>query len=523
MPTDARSASQAELQRYLEQLYGNSSFYKMMMSPQNTKNLLIQGAAAQDSQPSPAPISSITQNLSPAPRVTSPAARMTHPKLDPGNASPWNAQPNAYPEQLHDSGIAQIIANRNARMSVSNAIPNMNLTPQAKRPTGQIGTPNQTIMNLEAARAKVDANAAKPGFGSPGKTSLQLDPNLNASNPLADIEAQIRALAGTPDIPEHWISPYSQSYLNQLGDRLSQAGSEAQQQFQGAIGDVVNNYAQGNQVRDTTNAALANELQTSGGNIGINYAASNQGQQAKSDAEYLSQMSGANQATDTSFMSKMGEMAALSGNNLGFQAREGLLTPKQFVGREGGLSEGDSALLSFLGSKYGMEKDSQDLITKLAADAATKSATAAKIPDFTKYMNQPTQSASTTTAQKNPLVPQAIEGITNPAMKAAAISVYNAAGSNPVQALADIEKQITDLGPAPRLLSGVGGHGAPGYGPFIKYRDQLAQLNDLRDFFMPLSTGWNAVPEEVSTTDKSSQDMLTPELLAYLMAQMANG
>jgi hypothetical protein len=122
------------------------------------------------------------------------------------------------------------------------------------------------------------------------------------------------------------------------------------------------------------------------------------------------------------------------------------------------------------------------------------------------------------------LVPQAIEGITNPAMKAAAISVYNGSSQNPVQALADIEKRITDLGPAPHLAPVLpGGHGAPGYGPFIAYRDSLKQLNDLRDFFMPLAKGWNAVPEEISTTDKSSQDMLTPELLAYLMAQMANG
>ena len=81
----------------------------------------------------------------------------------------------------------------------------------------------------------------------------------------------------------------------------------------------------------------------------------------------LSQMSGANQATDTSFMDKMGQMAALSGSNLGMQAKEGLLTPKQFVGRQSGLTAGQQALLGFLGSKYSGAESMQQLAARIAA------------------------------------------------------------------------------------------------------------------------------------------------------------
>jgi hypothetical protein len=49
------------------------------------------------------------------------------------------------------------------------------------------------------------------------------------------------------------------------------------------------------------------------------------------------------------------------------QAKEGLLTPKQFVGRQSGLTAGQQALLGFLGSKYSGAESMQQLAARIAA------------------------------------------------------------------------------------------------------------------------------------------------------------
>jgi len=369
MPTNIGQASNEQLQRYLEQLYSKAPFYQQLISPANTKSMLIQAAAKRDSTP---PVGTVGN-----PRNTQ--STQNSDALRKALEGSWKAQGNApytsptLPtstttmrpiEQSTNYKLWQARNNANATAPLSNAIPNMVLNQQTPRPT-QIGTPNQAIMRLEAERDRLDKLHAKPS-ASLGLTSYDLDPNLAGQGPngtLAQLEAEIRALAGQPDIPGQWISPYSQEYLNQLGNRLGQAGSDAQQQFQGAIGDVVANYGQADATRNQYNTALAGELAANGQNIGIQTGASTQGQQAATDANYLNQVSAANQATDTSFMTKLGEMAQFYGGNLGAQAREGLLTPKQWIGPQSGIDAGEQALLDFLGNKYNTEIGREDAAT----------------------------------------------------------------------------------------------------------------------------------------------------------------
>jgi hypothetical protein len=443
MPTNAQ-VSQTDLQRYLEQLYKG---YYSNASPalQGGFDNIASYDAGVDSQPNPKPLTSYTPPKVPLAPVGT-LDRMNFPQQQLPAPPPFTTgtsshmPPGGYPtygaggpEQLHDSGISQILARMAANSKMSNAIPNMNLS----QPTGL--TASDKAKYTTQANKYVDSligmhNNALDAI----KTAQDQIKTANAPDPLAAIEAQIRGIAGTPDIPEHWVSPYSQAYLDQLGQRLGEAGSQAQTEFNAAKGDVVQNYAQGNQVRDTTNAALANELQGAGGNIGINYAQSNQGQKAASDAAYLSQMSGANQATDTSFMDKMGQMAALSGSNLGMQAKEGLLTPKQFVGRQSGLSSGQQALLNFLGSKYSGTESMKELQARIAAGQYAPNGTGAgsTLPG----VPQIAQTADTSQTINNPDFVAAFSQLAPGPTKDLIQQYYDSASGNVADALSAAQK-----------------------------------------------------------------------------------
>lgn len=235
-----------------------------------------------------------------------------------------------------------------------------------------------------------------------------------------DITRQIMDLANQPDTPGQWISPYSQDYLNQLGGRLTDSGLQAQQQLQAAKQDIIDNYARGIDTRATENAALTNELGTNLSNLNMNYDTTTFGKRAAADASYLDQMAGQNQATDLSYNDKLGQLLASVSANLGNAAREGLLTPKQFIGPQSGISDGDRIKIDLLKDQLDRELDTQSL-------------------SLSELLGAPESNLEVTTAQdevqQNPLVPQVLAQIQDPKVKDEFQNIYNAAGGDVAKAL----------------------------------------------------------------------------------------
>lgn len=193
-------------------------------------------------------------------------------------------------------------------------------------------------------------------------TLSELNQRLNgddATDPLADLEAQIMKLATPVTTPDKWISPYSQDYLNQLGGRITEAGQSARDQLAAAKQDILNNYAMGLENRATENQGFTDELQSNAANIGVNYKDSTFGQRAATDSAFLDQMAQQNQATDLSYNDKLGGLFASIAANLGAAAREGLLTPKQFIPGSTELPAGAREQIDFLKEKYRMLMDQQ--------------------------------------------------------------------------------------------------------------------------------------------------------------------
>lgn len=333
-----------------------------------------------------------------------------------------------------------------------------------------------------------------------------------AAHSLADdIEAQIMALANQPDIPGHWISPYSQEYLNQLGDRLGQTGSEAQAAFNAAKQDIIDNYARGVTNRAQAEGGIFNKLAANAQNIGVDYAKGSLGQEAVADSNYLNQAAQQNQATDLSFNDKLGSMAAMLGQTLGMQAREGLLTPKQWVGPQSGLDAGEQAQLAFLQNKWNR------LLDKEEADAAA----AAESEDLSKYLTQLTRQGEERSLQTNPLVPETFANISDPRLKDAAQSLYDSAGGNPVDALKLAQERLAE---ATKVRNSYprygGGGGSAGAAPMVRAAQEITMANQLIELFRKLSSSWTGVPVSRETTDSTTAKApvgIDPTILALLL------
>ena len=307
----------------------------------------------------------------------------------------------------------------------------------------RVGTPNKAVLALEAARARIENT---PHGQSIGKTSYDLDPSLANSgpnDPLSAIEAQIQALAGKPDIPGQWISPYSQDYLNQLGDRLGQAGGAAQQAFGDAKNEIAANYQGGIDQRNQLQGGLTAALQGNGQNIGVDYAKSQGGQQAGQDMAYLSQVADVNRASDLSTNDKLGVIANQTGSNLGMQAREGLLTPKQWQGPQSGLTAGDNLMADFLRGKY------QDIFGAQQADKANLASQASQkdmLGGFTDYAKTLTGSGSEQFQQNWPDLVQGLSGIQDPRTADEANNIWNMTG-DPAAAVKYLSTDYKDANP----------------------------------------------------------------------------
>lgn len=184
----------------------------------------------------------------------------------------------------------------------------------------------------------------------------------SGSDKLGDIKAQLEALFNKPDIPGYWESPVSQDYLNQLGGQFNQAGTSAQQQLEAAKQEIINNYANTGAQRANENQAFSNELVGGLQNLGINTGDSAMLDRAQTDAAYLDQVAAQNQATDTSFNTKLGENAALLGQQLAMMAREGLFHPKQWIPGQSGMSDGDRLRAQFLMDEYGNQRELESAV-----------------------------------------------------------------------------------------------------------------------------------------------------------------
>jgi hypothetical protein len=330
----------------------------------------------------------------------------------------------------------------------------------------------------------------------------------------ADYLSELQALFSKPDIPGQWISPYSQDYLNGLGDRLTQVGSDANNQYQSAIGDIVKQYSDSMAARDvqgnTTMEALGRNLQNIGvantGEVGTEYAANN---------AHMDQVAGQNQATDTSFMTKLGQLASQLGSNLGMQAREGLLTPKQWQEGRSGMTDGDRLKASFLMDQMSGEQDYQRELSLMGADA--------------ENALQLQNSAEEQSLHKNPLVAEAFARLQGPT-KDRAQSIYDLAEGDPTAALKIIQQQINE-----RVAGQPSAYNAPRVPSFMeavrspraltdnvksrlrnpmgpsnnRQRAEVSQQNlldaQLQELFRRLSPTYGGVPTSRSTTDKSTQ------------------
>lgn len=246
----------------------------------------------------------------------------------------------------------------------------------------------------------------------------------SGSDKLADIKSQLEALFNKPDIPGYWESPVSQGYLNQLGNQFNQAGTSAQVQLEAAKQEIIDNYANTGAQRANENQAFTNELVGGLQNLGINTGDSAMLDRAQTDAAYLDQVAAQNQATDTSFNTKLGENAALLGQQLAMMAREGLLHPKQWIPGQSGMSDGDRLRAQFLMDEYGTERD---LASALLDDGVTQEAE----EDF---------------VHKNPMFAESLGTIQDPALRDYIQTQYDAGGGN----IQDALKNLSETGTIPQ-------------------------------------------------------------------------
>jgi len=332
-------------------------------------------------------------------------------------------------------------------------------------------------------------------------------------DPLTDIESKIAALAGKPDIPGQWISPYSQDYLNQLGDRLGQAGGAAQQAFGEAKNQIAADYQGGIDQRTQSQGALTAALQGNGQNIGVDYAKSLGGQQAAQDMNYLSQVANVNQASDLATNDKLGVIANQTGSNLGMQAREGLLTPKQWQEGRSGLSGGDNLMADFLMNKYNQELGTRSEDKRLAADAANSKASAGSLSDM--FKSSLTEKADENYSQSYPDLVQAMGRITDPGMRDEVDRIWGS-NSDPSSAVGYLQSKYLEENPnifgKIALPPASGGHNPATqrnvYAMFAqKQAEQQAQQQQyqtLLEFFKRFDPKYTGTRTGVSTSNSST-------------------
>jgi hypothetical protein len=307
----------------------------------------------------------------------------------------------------------------------------------------------------------------------------------SATDPLADLRAQLESILGKPDIPGQWISPYSQEYLNKVGDRLGQAGAEAQTAFGGLNDDLYNQAAQLLGQRQEANSQAQGQLGGNLANLGLDFNNTDLAKQWQGDAAYLDQVANQNLATQQGTNNVLGQLFSQQGAQLGDAAREGLLTPKQWVGPQSGMSDGDRMKASFLMDQINRMQDQEAASAQAGLDS--------------DLLRQITESASEQYKQTNPLFPELLAKVTNPA-----VNVGIGAGLGRVLNAA-----------APFLNnSPVGGIFAERFGPAIQQAQNASlqantqamqdEINrQVLELLMSISPTFTGVPTELTTNNQS--------------------
>lgn len=304
----------------------------------------------------------------------------------------------------------------------------------------------------------------------------------NAPSPQDDIMAQIESILnqqhGTPD---RWVSPYTQADLDRIGAGLLAAGNDAQQQFQASQADIDAIYDEAINRRAGIQSDLASQLASNLSNIGVQPGA------AEADAvaaqQFLNTTSNQNRAADQAFNEKLGTMTQALASQLANAARAGLLTPKQFVrGDAGSMSDANKFRLGML----------QDQLN--AASGNTSDTTITE-----------------TLLNNNPLVPQMIANIEDPALREEAARLYDQFGDpNAVLAeLANRQKQPRTINNPINLPMGIGKSFDPFFNEVNAARqatyDQQVMMNSmLTDLFRQIASNWQGVPTSREIKQKSS-------------------
>jgi hypothetical protein len=338
----------------------------------------------------------------------------------------------------------------------------------------------------------------------------------SATDPLADLRAQLESILGKPDIPGQWISPYSQEYLNKVGDRLGQAGAEAQTAFGGLNDDLYNQAAQLLGQRQEANSQAQGQLGGNLANLGLDFNNTDLAKQWQGDAAYLDQVANQNLATQQGTNNVLGQLFSQQGAQLGDAAREGLLTPKQWVGPQSGMSDGDRMKASFLMDQINRMQDQEAASAQAGLDS--------------DLLRQITESASEQYKQTNPLFPELLAKVTNPAVRSALQSAYNTAGGSIVDAIANVQGSLDNpnvnvgigagmgrvLNAAAPFLnnSPVGGIFAERFGPAIQQAQNASlqantqamqdEINrQVLELLMSISPTFTGVPTELTTNNQS--------------------
>ncbi len=372
------------------------------------------------------------------------------PLFDPlNNQQYWNPEPVAprthAPMQMPGPRNTPDMARRTmqARFAQNGPVDNLPYRP------GQDGVREALISRFQGRRdgngswageaARNGTGRDRPGFFE--RVGNFMGPQADAApeapiDPNADLMAQIMAIAGKPDIPGQWISPYSQDYLNQLGGRLTGAGEQASAGFGAANQELIDMYnasgAATNQISDTNQAGLGANL----ANLGLNYGDMEMSQQWDADQAQMNQVAGQNLATDQSFNTKLGGMFQQLGSHYGDMAREGILTPKQWVGPQSGISDGERMQVDMLKEQMNRNLDNMDYESALQMEQ--------------EMMNELNGSSTQEMEHINPLFSQTLGGIQDPAVKEATLSAYNMSGGDIPKALQLLSERMATPGPGLR-------------------------------------------------------------------------
>lgn len=431
------------------------------------------------------------------------------PIFDPlNNQQYWNPPQTQTPDPVREAMLSRYrgtstipTGNTQTPSTVSTGMPKGRGSNFTRTPTP--AAPSHARLALETAMSRRANEMPAPRSNSYQSGELAMSRNANSNpgvpgvsqiqapvDPNEGLMAQMLSLMNQPDIPGQWISPYSQEYLNQLGGKLAGAGEQANASFGAANQEILDNYAASgaatNQISDANQADIGANL----ANLGLNYGNMEMSQQWDADQAQMNQVAAQNQATDQSYNTKMGSLFQNLGSHYGDMAREGILTPKQWVGPQSGISEGERMQVDFLKEQYNRNLDNLDYESQMKMEQ--------------EMMNELNGTSTQEMEHINPLFSQTLGSIQDPQVKEAVLTAYNLAGGDIPKALQLVteRQQQNKPGMSNKAL-------AQGARPVV--RDLAGGGNVFQSMAKMLGNA------NAGNRAKSQQDAIDQQVLQYLM------